>query len=62
LKSKVCAKRITRIRQQSPGYLEAQLSIPNEKDLIQSKESYIATGFIAPREAKNWKTACAGVA
>jgi hypothetical protein len=49
-------------------------SNPNEKDLIQSKESYIATGFIDPgltktsltlrsqNQGQNWRTACAGVA
>jgi hypothetical protein len=33
--------------------VEAQLRILNEKDLIQSRESYIATGFIDPELDQN---------
>ena len=39
--------------QQSVDYVDAQLRILNEKDLIQSKESYIATGFIDPELDQN---------
>ena len=39
--------------QQSLDYVEAQLRIFNEKDLIQSKESNIATGCIDPELDQN---------
>ena len=40
-------------RQQSLDYVEAQLRILNEKDLIQSKKSYIAAGCIDPELDQN---------
>jgi hypothetical protein len=38
---------------QSLDHVQAQLRILNEKDLIQSKESYIATGYIDPELDQN---------